>query len=399
MVRVHETGAVTVVVVVSPDAMEQPWIGELGRDGHVHVLAVVGAARPALDILRARRPDVVLIDRAPEHAAALLREAAVVAPATAGVALLAGHSMSGVRRLVSAGARDVLAKPLHRDQLRAALRAAALRERERPRRQAGEQRAAEAPGTRAAGLVVLLGAKGGVGNTTIAANLAVAMQQIAGDVALVDFSDQFGDLGVLFNALPRKTLHRQALAGAVLDDSLLDHALIRHASGVALALAPEDPLTTGRLDAGHVTLVLDALQRRFCWIVVDCRSRLDRVALAAVAAAGTVLLVTTPDVLALRNARRVVEYLSVRGLGRDRGAVLHNRCVRGAGPSSEEVERFVGLPVLAALLDAPAAYAAAAERGVPLAQVRPLLPEARRLLFLAAAIAGDPAGAELRTIG
>jgi len=400
MAQQHDAGALKVVVVGLPDALEQPWIGELQRAGQVRVLAVVGAAGLALNIVRDRRPELLLVDRPIEQAEALLRRAAAVAPSTAGIAVLAQHNMGGVRRLVSAGARDIVVKPLHREQLVAALHTAALRERERPRRSTSELRTAEAAVVQPVSPIVLLGAKGGVGTTTLAANLAVALRRIVDDdVGLVDFSEQFGDLGVLFNAMPRRTLHGQALVAAELDDAVLDRTLIRHSSGVCLALAPENPATTGQLDARHAAQMLQALRRRFRWLVVDCRSRLDALALAAVQAAETVLLVTTPDILALRDARRAIEYMAGRGLACERIAVLLNRYLPRSGPSADEVERFLRCPVHALVLDDTPAFAVAVERGVPLASGRPLLPEARRLLFLAAALAGDPAGRELRMTG
>lgn len=390
------TGVLNVVVVAAADALEQTWIGELLGSREVRVLAVVGATGLALSHVRTRRPDVLLIDRAPEHAEALLRASAAGAPSTAGIVIMAEHSMAGVRRLVAAGARDILPKPLQREQLVAALRAAVQREREHPRRSADAAAASESAASAPAGPFVLLGSKGGVGTTTLAANLAVALRRVVGEaVGLVDLSQQFGDLGVLFNAMPRRTLHGQALAGVALDDAVLDRTLIRHSSGVALALAPENPATAGRLEDAHAAAMLEALRRRFSWLVVDCRSRLDGVAVATFQAAQTVLLVTTPDVLALRDARRAIEYLSGRGLGRECGAVVLNRCVPGAGPSAGEVEHFLRWPVRAVLPDA-AAYTQAAERGVPLVCERPLPPEARRLLRLAAALAGDADRAELR---
>ena len=396
MARDDQGDVLTVVVVAAPDALEQPWIDELAGAGHFRVLGVVGATGLALELVRARRPDVLVIDRSPEHAEALLRAAAVAAPATAGVAMLPEHNMAGVRRLVSAGARDIMIKPLHREQLVAALRAVALRERQRPHRSPEEPRAPDAGNLRQVKPIVLLGSKGGVGTTTLAANLAVTLRRVVGDqVALVDLGQQFGDLGVLFSAVPRRTLHGQAMAGVTLDNAVLDRVVLRHPSGVSLVLAPEDPETIGRLDAGHVALMFEALRRRFRWLVVDCRSRLDSVAVGAVEAAGTLLLVTTPDVLALRDARRAIEYLAGRGLAYEHGALLLNRFVPGAGPSAGEVERFLRWPVRALLRDDVAAYSSAAESGVPLAQARPLLPEARRMLLLAAAIAGDPVRKEL----
>ncbi|HEX9925901.1 MAG TPA: response regulator, partial [Anaerolineae bacterium] len=151
-----------------------------------------------------------------------------------------------LRRSMLAGAREFLIKPFSSDELVSSIRRVyqlgASRRQAMPMMvespSAGSSRAE--PGRLTAGKIVsVFSAKGGVGCSTIAVNIAISLQQnAASKVAVVDTSLQFGDVGVLLNLYASRTIADLASLSDELDTELINDVLIAHSSGVQALLAP-----------------------------------------------------------------------------------------------------------------------------------------------------------------
>jgi pilus assembly protein CpaE len=250
------------VVVVAPSAhLEQPWIAALRAEPEAELLAVVGVLNRGLEAVELTRPNVLIIDRAVEEAEELLHAVRAVSPETLCFTLLPQQDMASVRRLFGAGARDVLVKPVPHEELLASVRQAVQAEENR-RASAGLPAMLAKRATNARGkVVVVMGPKGGVGTTTIATNLAVALKVVTGkDVVLGDFNLQFGDVAVLLNLFSKHTLHDLAMHHQAIDDALLREVLIPHASGVHVMQAPSEPELTAEFAGEQIAAIINALR-------------------------------------------------------------------------------------------------------------------------------------------
>lgn len=379
-----------VVIVAPAEGLDQEWIRALQADASVNVLARVGVLQRGIEAAQQHQPDVLLIDRPLDQAEEALQTMFSVAPHTLCIALLDQQDMAAVRRLVAAGARDILVKPIHHRELMASMRQVVQLEHVR-RQRAGLPALLAQPQRATAGkVVVVMGPKGGVGTTTVAANLAVALRQVTGrEVALADFSLQFGDVAVLLNLWSKHTLHDVAIHHTAIDDSLLDRVLVPHASGVKVLLAPSEPELTADLSSGQVTAIVKALRSRFAYVVIDCWSFLDEISETLMNAADQVLLVTTPEVPALKNTKQSLEYFARQGVPRERIALVLNRFPSVKGVTMQDIQQHLRHPVQANLPSDGPAVTYAVNKGVPVMESHPQSWVAQSFLKLAAWIAGD----------
>src|SRR5207302_6954220 len=208
------------------------------------------------------------------------------------------------RRTVLAGAREVLlrgssATDLH-DSLIQAHTADAMR----------IAASGHDPTAPSGSIIATFGVKGGVGKTTLATNLAVALaEETSASVALVDLDVPFGDIAVMLDIQPQNDV-LDALDDAVLDDlERLQKLMVRTSQGVNVLSAPLAPDDAGALDSRRVGKLLNRLAALHQFVLVDTPVGLTELTAAALDVAELALLVTTPEVPALRRTHACLRLL------------------------------------------------------------------------------------------
>lgn len=178
------------------------------------------------------------------------------------------------------------------------------------------------------GLVfAVYGAKGGLGNTTIAVNLAHALAHNDPEarVALADLVVASGDVRVSLNLKPAYDMGSLLEKLDRVDADLLYSLLTPHASGVWVLPAPDSPELDDVLDATAVSTVVEHLRTHFAFTVLDCEHHLSERTLAALDAADRVVLVTQLSVTALRATQRTLGICHRLGYRDDKLCVVVNR--------------------------------------------------------------------------
>lgn len=382
--------AIRVVIIAPADGLEQPWIAALAADTGVDVVAKVGVLQRGVETVQELRPVAVVIDRAIGEIEETLHQIYAVAPQTLAVAVLPQQGMDEMRRMVTAGARDVVAKPLTGPEVVASLRRVVRAEDERRQRAQLPSLLAQPTQAQAGQVVVVMGPKGGVGTTTVATNLAVALRQVTGEsVALVDLSLQFGDVAVLLNVWSKHSVHDLAAHHEALDDTLLDRVLVTHGSGVKVLQAPPEPDMAADVSGEQVAAIVNALRARFAYVVVDCWSFVDEITETLAANADRLLLVTTPEVPALKNTKHALAYFVGHGVQRENISLVLNRFPSVKGITLKDIQEHLRHPIQANLPSDGQAVTYAANKGVPVVQSYPKSWVAQSFLRLAAWIGGD----------
>lgn len=385
-----DAAPIQVVVIAPADGLQQDWLAGLQSEPGIDVLATTDVLKRGVEAVEQLQPAVVVIDRAVEDIETTLHAIYPVAPLALCIGLLPGQDMAAVRRLVGAGARDVLAKPIQPGELIASLRQVVQLEATRRERVGLPTVVAERPVTQAGKVIVVMGPKGGAGGTTVATNLAVALKQVSGkDVAVADFDLQFGDVAALLNVWSKHTLHDLAIHYQNLDDSLLDRVMVAHTSGVKVLQAPSDPEQAGEVQGAQAAAIVRLLRSRFAYVVVDCWSFLDEITETLMGAADQILLVTTPEVPALKNTKRALQYFKDHGLRNANIAVVVNRFPSVKGVTLKEIEEHLGYPVQANLPSDGPVMTRAANTGTPVVGSHPRSWVGQSFLKLAAWVAGD----------
>jgi pilus assembly protein CpaE len=279
----------------------------LAQEGEeLEVVAVVDETEEVTRALRRHDIDVVVLHDALGAVPVLdlARELAQAFPET-GLVLIAGDdSPELLRAAMQAGLRDVVALPLSLEQLEASVRAAAQWSRTLRERVAGEESAAGALGGR---LIAVAGAKGGVGTTTVALQLALAaIRAIPGrPVCVVDFDLQKGDLRAFLDLPHRRSVVDLVEVAAEISVRHLQETLYTHNEGFRVLLAPEEGEREEEIDSGVARAVLNAVKARHALTVVDLGAQVSEAGAIGAEIATAVVVVTTPDVVALRGVRRL----------------------------------------------------------------------------------------------
>lgn len=270
--------------------------------------------------------------------------------------------VSVMTQALQAGVREVV----QGDDLQA-LSQACRRSREVSARQA---RKAVVNETGLATVITVFSSKGGCGKTTVATNLAMSLATTHKKrTCLVDLV-QVGDVGI---ALQLDNGHNIADAIAMegkVDSTGLASIVTHHASGLDCLLAPPDPTVAERVSGRLVTEILTALRTMYDYVVIDSPSVFTDAILAALDVTDTFVLVTTPDVAALKNLRMTLDTFDELGYPRTAWQIVLNRGNSDVGLSMNDVEEALGAPV-GFIIPSSAAVSKAGNRGVSILQDEP----------------------------
>ncbi|GGZ94386.1 CpaE family protein [Streptomyces echinoruber] len=290
-------------------------------------------------------PEVVVVHEriGPVPALELIREVALRFPAV-GVILVTSDASPGLfSAAMDSGARGLVALPLGYEDLASRVQAVAQWS-TGVRRHLG--RGSLEVYTGVGGTVVTVsGAKGGVGTTVTAIHLALAAQTSGHATALVDMDLQTGDVASYLDVQFRRSVADLAAVGDISPRVLAD-AVFRHDTGLALLLAPGEGERGEDVTDRAARQIVSALRTRYEVVVLDCGAQMSGASAAAVEMADTALLVTTPDVVAVRGAKRMVrlwDRLQIRKA--EETTVVVNRHTRGSEIQPPLIQKITGTKV------------------------------------------------------
>jgi pilus assembly protein CpaE len=350
------------VVVIATDS-EQRAVLQVLVDGTsvartVHTCASfpVAASDPVVRRVQTASADVVLVDIPSDNSAMALRAIELLHQELPDSALFAIGNMQQPQVIVSAmraGAREFIERPTTTtDLLEAFVRLTTA------------QRKVRHEGTRGK-VFTVVNAKGGSGATTVAVNLALALQAAHSSVALIDLAP-LGHAALHLNLKPLFTVADAIRNLHRLDSSLLESFMTRHGDGLHLLAGTNIPAVVEPSTAEFARL-FDMLVNHYRYVVVDTSSRLDGATRLVCNLSETALLVGHTDVASLWSAARVLQYLGETG-GRERVRLVLNRFRKVPGFTEADAEAAAGAKLLWKIPNQYFAVSSAIDRGVPLMQ-------------------------------
>ena len=310
---------------------------------------IVGAARSGfegIELAKELEPDVILMDiNMPDidgiTATETIRRDV---PHSQIVILTVQADPNYMRRAMLAGARDFLTKPPSVDEMIGAIRRAGKLAHEEREKSKSVYIAKPGNGSVPAGvlkegkIISVFSPKGGVGKTTLAVNLAVALQRKETPVLLVDGNMEFGDVMVFLNKQAKNSIVDLAPRAGELDQDVIEEVTMLHQeSGIKVLAAPSRPEFAESVSGEQFAQVLDFLRNLFSYVIVDCSSSLTDVTLATIDTSDLILLITTQEIPAIKDSRLFLDLLQPLKINRERLLFIMNKYDKRIGIKPEKV--------------------------------------------------------------
>lgn len=237
-------------------------------------------------------------------------------------------------------------------------------------------------------VILVFGAKGGCGKTTIATNLAESLASLGrGKVCLVDLDLDFGDVAIFLKLDPSTTISKVVGYEGELDASHVRSLVTAYKDNMDALLAPAKPAEAEFITPDVAMKIIDILREMYAFVVIDTPPSFAEVTLRSFEKADSYILVTTLDLPSLKNIKVAMETLDALGYPRSKWRVALNRAGTDVGLGQADVEEVLGIPIAVAIpssRDVPATL----NTGSTLVADNPDHPVSRAIIALAESEAG-----------
>ena len=349
----------------------------IGFEPDMTIVASAEGGQQAVEFAKRERPDVILMDiNMPDMDGITATEIiANTVPESPIIMMSVQGEQDYLRRSMLAGAREFLVKPFSADELVNAIRH--VHEIEKVKRaryaQVAPAASAQAPsltsalGAQRGKIITFFSPKGGVGRTTIATNLAVALHQSTGKpVVLVDGSLPFGDIAVILNMSPKaKTIADLVGAFDQVDAEVLESVLVPHSTGIKVLLAPPTPEAAELITGANIKRVLETLRESYSFVVVDTWPSFQEQVLTMLDVADVILTLMTLEITSLKNVRVFMEIAEKLGYDEHKVQLVANRNDSSGGIKASDVEASLARKIPHTIVSDARALVLAVNRGVP----------------------------------
>jgi pilus assembly protein CpaE len=202
------------------------------------------------------------------------------------------------------------------------------------------------PDVEQARLILLYSAKGGVGKSLIATNLAVALaRRTKARVAMVDLDLQFGDVGMLLGINSSHGIVDLAQHLEHIDHEFIREIMVEGPSGLKVLQAPTRPEYADLVTIDHVRRILREVRGMFDYVVVDSNDNLDDINIELLEMADQVVVVTSGSMLAIKDTKLTLQILESLHIPPDRVLLALNNPDAFSEFSAESVEANLHFPI------------------------------------------------------
>lgn len=344
-------------------------------DHSIDVAAEASNGQEVLEKIKSIEPEIVLIDEDLPviNGIDTTRSISLNYPKIMVIMISMKDDMSSIKEAMLAGAKEYLVKPLVPAELNSTIKKVA----EFNRRRIEVQKPKTDSIVREKSLkimdnklVCVYGTKGGVGKSVICTNLAVAMgNRYKNKVSVVDLDLQFGDISLMMDLNPRKTISELMQEGDDIGMELLEEYLYER-NGVSILAPPNKPELAELVTTEGVGRILALLRDNFYYTFIDTPSFIDETSLTALEISDMILLVISLDLPTIKNVKKGIDVLrSLRLLHKTK--LILNRSSGIAGIEAADVEMILNMKIQAEIPSDGKLVVSSVNKGMPFIKTHP----------------------------
>lgn len=350
---------------------------------------VIGEASDAQEAITAARqlqPDIILMDiNMPGMDGITATEILSTELPDCGIIIISVQNESEyLKRAMIAGAKNYLTKPFTGDELiNAITKTYESTYRARKNSMTGSKPCSGK-------IVTVFSTKGGIGKTTIATNLAVAIaEKTNGQVCILDADLQFGDVSLFLNIIPQATVADLVKDMDHLDDNLRGGYLTDYSKRLKVLPAPLRPEQADNITAMHLTEILNAMRTMFQYIIVDTCPSFSDAMLAVLDASDEILVVSALDLPTIKNVKLCLEIMDSLEYCTEKIKLVLNRANTETGVDVNEAEKSLGKKFTLLLPSDGKIVVSSVNKGIPFVLSNPETEVARGIFELAGKVSGE----------
>lgn len=238
-------------------------------------------------------------------------------------------------------------------------------------------------------ILTVTGAKGGVGKTSVAVNLAVSLaKHLPEKVALLDMCTQFGDVATMMNIAPRNTIVDMVAHTRELESDVVQSYMTKHASGVHVLITTATPVPYDAISAQCMENLLYILRRLYRYVVIDIPPMLNPASLQLLSRSNYVILVANLwDLATIAGTKTLYDTLVAENISKKVIKVALNRVSRSNAVQMGDIAKILDCEILAEIPN-DQRLVSSVNQGVPLMMNDIDTPFARSFDQIAATLMG-----------
>src|SRR5579862_1838024 len=374
------------VLLVDDSSEERAAVKRLLMAGELMIAGESVLGTEAVAMARDLKPEVILV-AAEEPLVRALRTIEAFNVVVPNTPVIVVSSLSGrqyLRQAMLAGARDYLELPLDAEELERTI--LGVHEQEMKRSSLTND---VIESGHVGEILAVFGAKGGVGRTTLATNLAVALAlNSKQSVALVDLDLQLGDVALMLDIIPERTIADLVPVIDKLDPELMRGFVSVHASGLKVLPAPARPEDGEKVTAAHIRKILEVLSHTYDYVVVDTPRQLNDCTIATLDLANLVCLVASNQLTCLKSTKLCLGMLKNWRYTNDKVKLVMNQAHNGSSMPMNEAETAIDYPIFWKV-PYDGNLVAASQWGKPFVHTQPGAKLSQNISGLAQAVSGS----------
>jgi pilus assembly protein CpaE len=308
------------------------------------VVGEAGYGIEAVTLAKKSNPDVIVIAVEEPTIRALQTVEALsdMLPGTAIIGYSTIRDPEAMRKAMLAGVSDFLAAPVKDEDLINSIYTVLAQQERKRQRIAGEADEPVAAGS----VITVFGAKGGIGKTTIATNVATSLVQKTNQSAvLIDLDTRFGDVGILMDIPVERSIADLAVEEDSITSEMVQDCLYEHNSGVYILPAPIRPTDWRNVHAGHIEKIVSTLTQSYDYVVLDTPGTFNDIVARALELASALVLVATVDMASLKDTLLAIDMLRSWNFPQEKIKLVINATNEATNVNPNEVKRMLGRDV------------------------------------------------------